>query len=104
MKTLVFSENWSKLNDRLFTTLRKTCSLKQNEKIQVYIKPTNNRFFATVLYKSYQNLSSISDSLITYDTDTKTREEAIKVFQQFYHLPIIGENQFYLLIIEKEDC
>ena len=103
LKTLVFSINWPKLDDRLFTTLRKTCYFNFNEKVQVHIRPTNKRFFATVLFKSKQELLDISTSLITYDTNTKTREEAFKVLQKFYHNTIDENTEFYLLLLQKED-
>ena len=108
LRTLVFSKDWSKLTDRVFTNLRKTCCyFKVNEKVQVYIKQIDKRlekrFIATVIFKSKQKLRDISTSLITYDTDTKTRQEAFQVLQKFYHLPLTEDTEFYLLLLKKED-
>lgn len=102
MYTLVFSKNWLKLQDRVLTTIRRTSYLKVGEKIQVHIKPTNQQFEATVLFKAKQPLRDLSTELLTYDTDTKTREEAFAVIQKFYHNTISEESDFFLLLLQKE--
>ncbi len=100
-KRLVFTKKWSKLDDRIFTTIRKNCNFKRNEIVEVYIKETKETFNAELLLKHRLKLYELSRTLLAYDTDTLDKDAAIAVLQNFYRNKITEETEFYLLLLRK---
>lgn len=99
---IVFSKNWSKLDQNMFTTLRKSKFAKEGEIVKIYNKPNVNVFPALCLLVEKFTLAELSTVLLCIDTGTKTREAAISKIQQFYPTPLTDETIFYLHLFQKE--
>ena len=101
MKKLKFSKDWKKLNDPIFTTIRRRTDLEEGNIIDI-ISP-KKKFKGIVLFRTSIELSKISTSLLTYDTDTLIRNEAIKVLNSFYQKEIKDYECVELLVIRGCD-
>lgn len=102
MKELIFSKWYSKLNNELFITLRKRKQCNVGEVVRVTIKGMDKTLFAKCLEIIPEDLDYYSDELLTYDTDTNTREEAIELLQSFYRKPILPDSRLYLHIFSRK--
>lgn len=82
MKTIKFGKLYPKLQGRWFNTIRKTTELEEGMEVQV-ISPME-RFKSRVTFIKETTLDRIPTSTLTYDTDTLTREEALRELQLYY--------------------
>ena len=98
-----FSKNWSKLDQPMFTTLRKSKKALEGEMVKIYNKSNVNVFPAQCLLVMKFTLGELSTGLLCVDTDTKSRSAAIAEIQQFYRKPLTDETVFYLHLFQKED-
>lgn len=99
---IVFSKYWTKLDQPMFTTLRKSKFAKEGEKVKIYNKPNVDVFPALCLLVVKFPLGKLSTVLLCIDTDTRTREAAISKIQQFYRTPLTDDTVFYLHLFQKE--
>jgi len=89
MKEIEFSEPYAKLEQHAFHTIRDIpCEINQGEELKVIVDG-EDRGKAIVREKDTLKLEHIGDNLLTKDTDTTTREEAIEELREFY--PYIKE-------------
>lgn len=100
VKTLKFSHNYSKLNNRSFTTIRRRDKYAVGEKVQV-ITPSK-RFYAKIIEKWKAKLRDIPAGLLLRDTDMKTRREAESLLNSFYRNPIDEEEFLTIYRLQKE--
>lgn len=97
-----FSKNWTKLSQKMFTTLRKSRKAKANEYVEIYNRETRERFNAQCVLVQKIPLAEISTSLLQVDTDTNSREEAIQEIQSFYRTPLTPSTIFWVHLFQKE--
>ncbi len=95
---LYFSKDWSKLNERLISTLRKRCKYEEGEEVIIH-SPSHN-FIAKILQIVNVDLNTFPEPLLCYDTDTKNKSDALKVIQSFYRNDIL-ECDFHFILLEK---
>lgn len=82
-KTIKFAEDFPKLKDDFFTTIRPTN--KSYDIARRYKIKTPTEEFAAILTNSQcVRLIEIPEYILTYDCNTQTKEEAIKIIQSFY--------------------
>ena len=103
MKKLIFSKWYEKLGNPLFITLRKRPLCFAGEKVKVEIKNEPIMFHAQCLQLIPLPLDEITDELLLFDTDTKTRREAINLLQSFYRKKIQPTDKWYLHILRRID-
>jgi hypothetical protein len=85
---LKFSRDWSKLKERMFTTIRKPHAPYDAPEMTIFQVETPTRKFLAVLTFSIEtSINDLSTDLLTYDTDTDTREHALAVLNSFYRDP-----------------
>lgn len=103
MNYIKFSHDYRKLQDRLFTTIRRRDDYPEvGEEVQV--RAPSSSFAAVILWKILITLEEIPTSLLCHDTDTETRENALKLLNSFYRKPIQPfENLTLILLLKKED-
>lgn len=100
---IVFSKNWSKLNQQMFTTLRKSKKAQEGEVVKIYNRPNVVVFPARCLLVMKFPLAQLSTYLLCVDTDTRSRTAAIAEIQQFYSKQLTDDTIFYLHLFQKED-
>ena len=82
---LRFSRDWSKLNERMFTTIRKPHPPYDAPEGTIFQVETPTRtFLASLAFSTETELEELSTDLLTYDTDSDTRERALGVLNSFY--------------------
>lgn len=83
LKTIKFSKDFSKLDDRYFSTIRKPGKKLRTGNWHPIQTPT--RTFKALLIADYtEKLKHVPTRTLTVDTDTETREEALEVLKGFY--------------------
>jgi hypothetical protein len=88
LPVLKFSHDWTKLNDRIFTTIRKPHDPYDRPEGEIFdvISPTK-RFEAILLFSIQSPIQDLSTDLLCHDTDTVTREQALATLNGFYKIP-----------------
>ena len=99
MKNIKFSQDYSKLNDRVFTTIRRYDRYKVGETVSV--KTPTKKFYALILHKFKCFAKELHEEFLCYDTDTENLVEAIKVLNSFYKKPINDYEKLTILILKK---
>jgi len=99
---IVFSKYWTKLDQPMFTTLRKSKKAQEGEKVKIYNKPNMDVFPARCLLVMKFPLARLSTYLLCVDTDTRSRTAAIATIQQFYSKQLTDDTIFYLHLFQKE--
>lgn len=85
---LKFSRDWPKLDAPIFTTIRKSHAPYEADEGTVFdVETPTRRFTAVLLFNTGSSIEDLSTDLLCYDTDTKTREEALAVLNGFYRNP-----------------
>jgi len=85
---LKFSEDWSKLDWLVFTTIRKPHPpYNAPDGTAFHVKTPTREFDALLLLNIETPLDALSDELLCYDTDSRTRDEAIAKLNSFYRKP-----------------
>jgi hypothetical protein len=83
---LKFSRDWSKLNERMFTTIRKAHPPYDAPEMTIFqVETPTRKFLACLTFNTETSVNDLSTDLLTYDTDTDTREHALAVLNGFYH-------------------
>ena len=102
IKELIFSAWYPKLNESFFPTLRKRKQCAIGEKVIVRIKGLPEKtFFAKLLELIPEPLIYFTDEFLKYDTNTKTRKEAMKVLGSFYRNELTDKTKLYLHLFVK---
>lgn len=99
MKILKFSKDYSKLEDRVFTTIRRYDRYKVGEIVSV--KTPTKQFHVLILHKFKSKAKDLHKEFLCYDTDTDNLIEAINVLNSFYKKPINDFEKMTILILEK---
>lgn len=96
-----YSKHYSKLDDKIHTTIRRR---KKGKEIG-YIVPefVNGNFlsYVEILEIHRKTMSEIPLSLLLRDTDCETPEEAINLIQSFYEKPIKETEKLYIFKVKK---
>ena len=97
-----YSHNYNKLNDIVYTTIRRYKKAKVGDKIrETYPSGTHLAF---VVAESRFSLDELPLSLLQKDTDLEEWEDIFKLFQSFYKKPIdIYNDNFYLYVLVRLD-
>lgn len=82
MKIIKFAKDYPKLQEDLFTTIRRPP--KKLRLGQCIIKSPKNEFKAVLVRKTTLNIRDIETSVLSYDTDTRSRDEAIEALKEYY--------------------
>ena len=83
MKVIRFSEDFPKLKDDFFSTIRiSPKDLRTGQ--EVIIKSPSSEFKAIVMMKRTHSICEIETSVLTLDTDTHSRERALEVLREYY--------------------
>lgn len=82
-KTVKFAKDYSKLNGYYFSTIR-----NRDNKLRTgnwYFIKSPSQLFKALLVANYPSiLDNIPTTVLTMDTDTPTREQAIQELKQYY--------------------
>ena len=100
MKTMKFSKDYTKLDDRVFTTIRRRDKWEAGETVKVEA-PTKN-FHAKIIYHCGVMLDDLSTEVLCYDTDTETREKALTLLNSFYRKPLAWNEYLEFYLLRKE--
>jgi hypothetical protein len=85
---LKFSEDWTKLDWLVFTTIRKPHPpYNAREGTVFHVKTPTRKFDAVLLFNVETPLDTLSDELLCYDTDSRSRDEALTKLNSFYRNP-----------------
>ena len=101
MKVIKFSKHYSKLEDRLFTTIRRYDRYKTGE--LVAIRTPKKQFYATILHKFRAIIGELDPKLLYYDTDLSDLTEVFDLFNSFYKNPITPFDSMTVLILRRKD-
>lgn len=83
MKVIRFAEDFPKLQDDIFSTIRATP--KNIRTGQAYmIKSPSNEFKAILVRKLTEKLSEMDTEELLHDTNTTSREEAMAALREYY--------------------
>ena len=83
MKTIRFAKDYPKLQDNFFTTIRTPPKPLRTGTVCIMKTPTKE-FKAILMMKRMHPICEIETSILTVDTDTHSREEALAVLREFY--------------------
>lgn len=81
-KPICFSNNYSKLSQSAFSTIRLT-DIYKTDKIY-WIKTPQRWGKAKLIFKHQRKLSELATEFLMQDTDTKTRSDAIAVLKKYF--------------------
>lgn len=101
MNVIKFSKDYPKLEDRVFTTIRRYDRYKIGE--LVAIRTPKKQFYATILHKFKAVMGDLHAKFLCYDTDTLNDTEAYDVFNSFYRNPVTPFDKMTVLILERFD-
>jgi len=98
---LGFTHEYSKLEHHLFSTIRRY----DHYPVGVIHRVTSpkRKFNAILLLKVKMMLKDIPTPFLCYDTDTKTRNEALLLLNSFYNLCIAPNETLTILFFEKTE-
>lgn len=83
MTTIKFAKNYKKLQDNFFTTIRTPPKNLRTGQTCIIQSPSEE-FKAILVRKINILVKDIETSVLTYDTDTESREEALVVLREYY--------------------
>lgn len=83
MRELNFDEDFSKLDEKLFTTIRMPPKLYRPGEL-ILMKSPSKEFTGIFIKGQTEEVSNIEDEFLIEDTGTETREEALEVLRRFY--------------------
>lgn len=101
MNTIKFSQHYQKLTHPLFPAIRRHGKWLQDEIVTV--QSPQETFTAKIVYACELQLQDIPTELLCYDTDTRTREEALTVLNPFFHTPLGEEENVTLYLLLKKE-
>ena len=94
-----YSHNYSKLEKKEYTTIRRYSKGKEGEIIMEDYP--NGNHFAKIMKVERRSLEQISTDFLMKDTDCKTRMEAIDLIQSFYKVPIDEKEKLYIYYLRR---
>ena len=97
-----FNRHYSKLSEDCFTTLRLDGKFKVGNVLTVK-SPLHDNFKCMVLRKEQMFLGNVDDEFLIQDTDTNSREEAIKVLNECYKRELLNGEIITIYTIHKMD-
>lgn len=96
MKTIKFAEDFPKLKDDFFTTIR-SYQKEEPKLAETYlIKTPTEEFKAMLVDENFCSIYEIPTDILILDTATSSRAEAIEKLQEFY--PYIREDDYVRLL------
>ena len=102
---LKFSSDYNKLNDELFTTIRRNDKPHYQEGKLIMIKSPSRYidrvFKAIIVMKIKRKLKDIPLDFLLQDTETQSYIEAMNVFKRFYQTPLDPNEELTILILKK---
>jgi len=102
MHVIKFSRDYSKLYTHIFPTIRRYDHYPYGE-YQVVVKKKGGLeiFFAELILKVKVELKNLPTKFLVYDTDTNTREEAVRMLNSFYRTPIDKNEKLTVLWFKR---
>jgi len=100
MNYIKFSHEYPKLRETIFPTIRRYDRYPSPGTIMT-VKTPLETFKATLIEKWKMPLNRISPHFLCYDSNTVTREEAIKRFNSFYRKPLAEDEMLTVLWFRK---
>lgn len=95
MEIIKFARDYPKLQDDVFSTIRKSPKkLRTGQK--VLIKSPNHEFKAIIITARREYLRDIGTGDLTNDTSTESREEALMILREYY--PDLDEDSLVQMI------
>ena len=103
MTSLRFSHEYRKLDDRVFTTIRREQLHVEGDVIDITFNGSQPSFKATILAIFRKSLKEMSDGFLMYDTAplTNTRGEAVKLLNSFYEESIDLDEKLAVYLLKK---
>jgi len=98
--TIKFSKEYRKLDAPVFSTIRRRDKYPEPDTL-IQIKTPTRRFYAFILAKQRLKTREISTALLTYDTDTVDRFNALKVLDSFYKNKITDDEPLTLIWLRR---
>jgi len=103
MKTIKFAKNYKKLQDNFFTTIRTPPKNIRTGQTCIIQSPSEE-FKAILARKITLPVKDIETSILTYDTDTESRDKALEVLREYYpHLDEKSEVQVMWFVPDWRD-
>jgi len=102
LKRLKFSHDYTKLSDRIFTTIRKGEPLFYAGD-EVECRTPTRTFQATCLLTSETDwgLASLDSQLLMYDSEKPSVKEAFALFQSFYRKPLSSAKYWTVYLLKS---
>ena len=99
---MIYSHNYSKLGNKVYTTIRRYSKGKIGDIItEIYPNGTHR---ARVFDIKRETLDRLSLPFLNEDTDLFFRKNIYRLFQSFYKKPIDFEKEkFYIYYLRKEE-
>ncbi|MBF4474557.1 hypothetical protein [Methanobacterium formicicum] len=83
MKVIRFAEDFPKLKDDFFTTIR-SYDKNLNCGAKYTVKTPTKEFEAFLVDESYEKLMDVPTDLLCHDTNTSSRDDALEKLREFY--------------------
>lgn len=99
MREIKFSHHYSKLNDNLFTTIRRYDRYNVGE--EVIIRTPERSFSATILHKFKARIGELNPELLYYDTDKTNLGDVFALFNSFYRNKVTSLDRMTVLILKN---
>ena len=103
MTSLRFSHGYRKLDDRVFTTVRREQLHVEGDVIDITFTSGQPSFKAVVLAIFRKSLREMTDVFLIYDTAhfASTRDEAQKLLNSFYEESIDPDEKLAVYLLKK---
>ena len=98
---LKFSRDYNKLDDELFTTIRRYDKPHYKEGNVILIKSPHKTFEAIIIMKLKRKLKNIPIDFLLQDTETHSYSKAMNLFRRFYTNPLNPNEEITILILKK---
>ena len=96
---ITFSHHYSKLDGKEFPTIRRRDKKYKIGQIRFIRLHDGNFKKALIIYKNVKAFMDIPTDFLLKDTDKKTREEAVRLFNSFYRNPISPDEKMIIIVL-----
>jgi hypothetical protein len=97
---ITFSHHYSKLNDVVFTTIRRHDHFYRMNQVRSIRLHDGTWKKARIMQVKKQKLMEMGSQFLKKDTDCLTREAAIHLLNSFYKTPIANDEVLTILVME----
>jgi hypothetical protein len=103
MRFMGFSFYYDKLNNKEFTTIRKSRGGRYIGDDVLCRSSDRPPFVATVMDVKRLSLNEMTTEFLVHDSGKKTREEAIQWLNGFYQYPIRPDDKLYVFYMRRKE-